>query len=63
MITKAQLIINQNGLTNLSVPNNIPGNIIHINDNPAKNKPIENFIGDDGCLLPNFTHNHAKNGT
>ena len=56
-------MINHNGLTLVSVPNKSPGNIIQIKESPAKNRPKENFIGDDGCFFPNLVHNLAKNGT
>ena len=55
MITKAQLMINHNGLTLVSVPNKSPGNIIQIKESPAKNRPKENFIGyNDGTEVVYF---------
>ncbi len=56
-------MIYHNWLTLASVHNKRPGNIIQIKEAPAKNRPKENFIGDDGCFFPNLVHNLAKNGT
>src|SRR5699024_9861921 len=62
IVTKKKKPISHKGLANVFVPFKRPGIVNNKNEQPAKNIPIVNLIGVDGCLSPSFAHNAAKTG-
>ena len=48
IITKAHDPTSHNGDTRPEVPNNVPGNAINKNEEPANISPMANFIGEEG---------------